>query len=103
MPQTLGPNGPFAHAHAPNSTRKYQLSAGLGPWATGTTIVALARVATRGGARTPAADSPRDGAARHSTRASKSMSLERVPTRVTVAVTSTTSPAWIGARNSTAE
>ena len=56
-------------------------------------------VATIGGSSTSAADSPRPGAPRLTTRHSKSMVRLRVPMRVTVATTSRTSPARTAARN----
>lgn len=59
--------------------------------------------ATIGSSSTSAADSPLSGRPRHTTVAAKSTVRLRVPTRVTVAVTSSTSPAFIGARNCTSE
>jgi len=69
----------------------------------GTTTVPVAVTATIGSASTAAADGPRSGWARQTTRASNESSRLRVPTRVTVAVTSRTSPAITGARNCTSE
>ncbi len=71
--------------------------------AAGTTTVPVAVTTTIGSARTEAAESPRDGSARQTTRASKASCLLRRPTAVTVAVASMTSPARTGARNCTSE
>ena len=58
---------------------------------------------TIGSASTVAAESPRAGSARQTTRASNATWRLRRPTAVTVAVTSMTSPARTGARNCTSE
>jgi hypothetical protein len=62
--------------------------------------VPVAVTATTGGSSTRAADPPEP---RHTTRATKSTVRDREPIRVTVADTSTTSPARTGARNCTSE
>ncbi len=59
--------------------------------------------AISGGSSTAAADSDMFGSPRQITTQVNAMSLLRVPTRVTSAVTSSTSPAFIGARNCTSE
>ena len=60
-------------------------------------------VATTGGSRTSAADAPRSGVPRPTTRTSNSISRERVPTRTRVAWISMTSPACTGAKTCTSE
>src|SRR5580693_30969 len=65
--------------------------------AAGTTTVPAAVTATMGSVSIEAADSPRAGSARHTTRASKVSCLLRRPTAVTVAVASMMSPASTGA------
>jgi hypothetical protein len=64
--------------------------------AAGTTTVPVAVAATTGSPSTEAADSPRAGSARQTTRASNASWRLRRPTAVTVAVTSMTSPASTG-------
>jgi hypothetical protein len=59
----------------------------------GTTTVPAARVTISGGSSTSAAEGALSGRARQTTRASNATPRLRRPTRVTVAVTSTTSPA----------
>lgn len=77
---SAGPDGPMSHF--PGVSQNY-----------GTTRVPLALVMINGGSRTSAADGPRSGAARQTTRASKSTPRLRRPMRVSVAVASTMSPA----------
>src|SRR5690606_39502270 len=65
----------------------------------GTTAVAVAVTASTGGSSTSAADGERSDRERHTTRQRSCRVRLRVPTRTTSPVTSTTSPARIGARN----
>jgi hypothetical protein len=69
----------------------------------GTTTVPVAVTTTMGSLSTEAAESPRSGSARQTTRASSASRLLRRPTAVTVAVASMMSPASTGARNCTSE
>src|SRR5688572_26638230 len=67
----------------------------------GTPTVPTAVAAGSDGSRTTAAEAPPAGSARQTTQASSCRVRLRRPTRVTVAATSTTSPARTGARNCT--
>jgi hypothetical protein len=63
----------------------------------------VAVTATTGSSRTTAAEGPRDGSARQTTRASNDSRRERRPTAVTTHDASITSPASTGAQNCTSE
>jgi hypothetical protein len=82
---------------------------GLGPAPAGhgagavTTTVPAAVTTTTGSSSTTATDGPRDGSARHTTRAVNDSDRLRRPTAVTAQVASSTSPASTGARNWTSE
>jgi hypothetical protein len=65
--------------------------------------VPVAVTATTGSSSTIDADGPRDGSARHTTRASNESCRLRRPTEVTTHSVSITSPASTGARNCTSE
>src|SRR5580704_13951073 len=92
--RTARPPSPSAELSGPSAAattqaRHYDLG--------GTTTVPAAVTATIGSASTAAADGPRSGCARHTTRASNAIWRLRVPTRVITADTSSTSPAITGA------
>ena len=88
---------PYAHAHYGGNLVDGAYSLGLfGDVATASTTVS-------GSSSTRAADGPRSGSARATTRAVQRSSRLRRPTRTTSAVASSTSQARTGPRNRTSE